>query len=116
MLSCAPGGGLRHQLAAADRQQQALVGAQRLGRDERAQLAERMAGERDRRDVRTRLHPAGDARAEDRRLGEARALADARERILADQLAAALQQVGNDARDLLAKIGRLAPLTGEQAR
>ena len=110
-----PSGGLRHQLAATHRQRKPVLAAQRLRRHQRAQLAERVPGERHRRDALARERPAGDAPAEDRRLGKARALADARERVVADELQAALQQVGNDARHALAQIGCLAPLAGEQA-
>ncbi len=62
------------------------------------------------------LDQAGEAREEDRRLGEAGASLDAREAVLADELAAALEQLGQRARDQLAQISRLAALAREQPR
>jgi hypothetical protein len=72
-------------------------------------------GERDRANGWRTLGPTGEARAEDRRLGEARALPHARERVLADELDALGEQSGEHARNLFAKRARLASLAWEQA-
>jgi hypothetical protein len=71
--------------------------------------------ERHRTDERGALLPAGEARAEDRGLGVAGAVGDARERILTDELDALGRQPRHHARDELAERARLASLAGEQA-
>ena len=106
---------LLHQPPARRDEPQPVLGAQRLGGDQRGDLAERVAG------VRGAGHAgvaqpleADDARAVDRRLRVARAVVDARERIVADDLASEREQVGTRRRDVVAHLGGLASLAGEQ--
>src|SRR5579859_5263379 len=62
------------------------------------------------------LGPAGEAGAEDGRLGESRAVLHAGEGILAHRLDHDLEQVRPDSGDRLSHVGRLAALAGEQDR
>ena len=106
---------LVHEPAAQRDELQALALVQGAGGDERAQLAERVPGHHlPERGAERR--PAREAGAEDRRLGVVGAVVDAREGVLADDLGGERQQVGADARDEVAHLARLAPLTGEQDR
>ncbi len=105
--------GLVHEPAAQRDELQALALIQRAGGDQRAELAQRVA-RHERLDRAAEGLPAGQAGAEDRRLGEVGALVGARERVLADGLDGHLQQVGPDALHEVAHVRRLAPLAGEQ--
>ena len=105
-----------HQLAASDRELEARQRVERAGGDERAELTQRVPGECDGAHAPAELHPAGDARAEDRGLREPRAVADAGERILTDEIDALLAQRGRRALHALTKIACLASLTREQPR
>ena len=86
-----PLAGLLHQPPAQHDELEPVALAQAAGGDERAELAERVPGH-EVADPPPRAVPApdrgppGEARAEDRRLREVRALLGARERVLADQL------------------------------
>ena len=71
---------LLHQAAAQRDELEPVLLVERLGGDERGELAERVTGHVVAERVADRL-PAGEARAEDRRLREVRALIDPRERI-----------------------------------
>src|SRR4051794_30319648 len=104
--------GLGHQAAAQDDEAQRVLDRQHARGGERAELAERVAGGHGGLDV--EHGPAGDARTEDGRLGEARALLHALEGILADQLDAALEQPGQLAGDVVAHVGGLGALAGEE--
>jgi hypothetical protein len=75
-----------------------------------------VAGEGKRAHVLAQLRPGGDARAEDRGLGEPGAVGDPRERILANELDAALRELGERALNPRAKVARMASLTREQTR
>ena len=105
-----------HQLTATNGQAQARSRLERPRGDQRAQLPERVPRERDRTHERLAPFPAGDARAEDRRLGEPGALAHPRKRVLADERDALRQQLRDDARDLVAEGAGLASLAREEAR
>ena len=106
--------GLGHQAAAQDDQLERVVDGQHARGGQGGELAERVAGGGGGAHVAGQRPPAGDRGAEDRGLLEAGALLDARERILADELGAALEQVGGTLRDEIAHLGGLAPLAGEQ--
>jgi hypothetical protein len=58
--------------------------------------------------------PAGHRGAEDRGLGEARGFVDAGERVLPDELDAAIEQIGQLPRDVIAHVGGLGALAGKQ--
>src|SRR5271155_1222814 len=105
-----------HQLAAPHRQLEAGERIDGPGRDQCAQLAERVTGERQQAHAPLQLHPAGDAGAEDRRLSEPGALAHPREGILPDELHALRCEPRGDPLGALAQITRLASLAREQAR
>ena len=83
------------------------------GRDQRRELAKRVAGHEVSVGAAERL-PAGEARAEDRRLRVVGALVGPRERVLADDLGRQLEQIGAHLGDGLAHLGRLAALAGKQ--
>ncbi len=98
----------RHQLEAG-----ALV--QRARRDQRGQLAQRVAGHVV--PVRaTQGVPSGEAGAEDRGLGEVGPVGGADERILADDLDRSFEQLRSRPLHVVAHLGGLAPLPGEQDR
>ena len=82
-----------------------VVERQDAGGVQRAELAERVAGGHGGLDV--ERGPAGDGGAEDGGLREARALVDALEGVLADELDDALEQVGELTRDVVAHVGGL---------
>ncbi len=106
--------GDRHQQPAQRDEAQAVALVERAGDDQRGQLAERVAGERDRVDVTAHALPAGQRRAEDRGLRKARGRIDARERILADERRDLREEVGSHRRDELAHPGLLAALPWEE--
>ena len=106
--------GLGHQAAAQHDELERVVDGEHAGGGQRGQLAERVAGGGAGRHVVGEPAPAGDRRAEDRGLLEAGALLDARERVLADELEAALEQLGAALRDEVAHLGGLASLAGKQ--
>ena len=58
--------------------------------------------------------PAGDGGAEDGGLLEAGALLDPREGVLADEVEAAVEQLGLPLRDEVAHVGRLGSLSGKE--
>ena len=80
-----------------DDQPQRVALGDRAGGGERAQLAERVAGDGVGAAA-SSADPAGERGAEDRGLREARVLVGARERILADELGDELEQVGRGRR------------------
>jgi hypothetical protein len=104
-----------HQSAAQHDQLQPVALIECTGGDEGAQLSQRMAGHVVAVGAAERF-PPGEARAVDRRLGEVRALVDAREGILAHGLGHRFEQVRAHARDLLAHAVGLAPLAREKNR
>ena len=96
--------GLLHQPAAQRDQLEPVALVQAAGRDQRRELAERVAGHHVALGAAERL-PAGQARAEDRRLREVRALLGARERVLADDLVGEREQVR-------ARLGNVSRMSG----
>ena len=104
--------GLGHQLAAQHDEPEGVVELEHAGGGQRADLAERVAGGH--RGLGVGLVPAGDRRAEDRGLGEARGFVDAGERVLADELDAAIEQIGELPRDVIAHVGGLGALAGKE--
>ena len=108
----AVGVGLGHQLAAQDDELERVLGGEDAGRREGGELAERVAGGELRLEV--ERAPAGDRGAEDGGLLEAGALLDAGEGILADEVEAAVEELGLPLRDEVAHVGRLGSLSGEE--
>ena len=106
--------GLGHQAAAQDDELERVVDAQDARGGQRGELAERVAGGGGGGDVVRQSAPAGDRGAEDRGLLEAGALVHARERILAHQLEAALEQLGAALGDVLAHLRGLRSLSGKE--
>src|SRR5215218_5698339 len=104
--------GVGHQAAAQDDELDRVLETEHAGGGQRAELAERVAGGH--RGLGVGGMPAGHRGAEDRRLGEARGLVDAWERILADELDAAIEQIGELPRDVLAHVGGLGALAGKE--
>jgi hypothetical protein len=104
--------GLGHQAAAEDDELERGVAVQRAGGGQRAELAEAVAGGDAGLEAGGLV--AGQARAEDRGLGEARALVSAREGVLADELDHPVEQVGRDACHEVAHLGCLAALAGKE--
>ena len=114
--SIVPAARLGHEPAAQDDELERRVRVDRPGGDERRELAERVPG--DRHDVVAHVAierpPAGDARAEDRRLGEAGGLRRAVERVGAHEVQAAVEQLGRMGGDEVAHPGHVAALAGEE--
>ena len=108
--------GLIHQPPAQHHETQRVLVAQRAGGRERRELAERMAGEGDRRVGALEPAERREARQEDRRLGEARRIARAREAVLADQLPRPGEQLRQDALDVRPRALDRHPLAREQHR
>ena len=107
------GVGLGHQPAAQHDELERVLDGEDAGGREGGELAERVAGGGAAARGRERA-PAGDRGAEDGGLLEAGALLDAGEGVLADELEAALEQLGRALRDEVAHVGRLGPLSGEE--
>jgi hypothetical protein len=103
---------LGHQPAAEDDELERVVAVEHPGGGQRGQLAEAVA--RGDAGLKAERVVGGDARAEDRGLGEAGALLHARERILPDELYDALEEVGGETGDVVAHLGGLAALTGKE--
>ncbi len=110
-----PLAGLLHQPAAQRHQLEPVAVAQAAGRDQRGQLAERMAGHHVAVGAPECL-PAGEARAEDRRLRETRAFLGARERILSDDLIDEREEIRARLGHGFTHLRGLAPLTWKQDR
>ena len=106
------GGG--HVVGAQDDEAQGVVVEQRAGGGQGGELAERMAGQRDRVDVAAHARPARQRGAEDRGLREARGLLHAGKGVLTDELDRSIEQIGTYCRHEGAHIRGLAALSGEQ--
>ncbi len=104
-----------HQAAAKADQPQAVGLGQRSGRDQRAQLPQRMAGHELAVGPAQRA-PAGQAGAEDRGLGVLGSVLRAGERILPHHLLGQLEQIRAGAGDSVTHVRCLTALAGKQDR
>jgi hypothetical protein len=107
--------GLVHQATAQRDQIQAVALGQAPGGDQRGQLPQRVT----RHEIALRpaeRDPSGEARAEDRRLGEVGPVLGAQKGILAHDVDRQGQQLGRDLSHEVSHLGRLAALAREQDR
>jgi hypothetical protein len=107
-----PEGG--HVVAAQDDEAQRIVVRKGARGGQRGELAERMTRQRDGIDVVAQTCPHRERGTQDGRLGEACGLLDARERILADELAGRVEQIRTNRGHQGSHVRCLAALSGEQ--
>src|SRR4051812_6483471 len=113
---CAAAGGARlgHEAAPQDDELEGLVLVDRAGGGQCGELAEGVAGHRDGVDAVGDARPGRQRGAEDGWLGEGGGLIDARERVVAHEVAHGLEEVRARLGDVVAHARGLAALAGEE--
>ena len=101
-------------VAAQDDEAQRIVVREGARCSQRRELAERVARQRDGIDVVAQTRPHRKRGTQDRRLCEAGGLLDARKRILADELAGRIEEIGTNRGHEGAHVRCLAALSREQ--